>query len=53
VSLRFENPLRLVGFEFFELLQRKGDDGFGESNFEALCHPIGRDRIRRRVVDQK
>lgn len=53
MSLRFENPLRLVGFEFFELLQRKGDAGFGEGNFKALFQSIERDPIRRRVVDQQ
>lgn len=53
MSLRFENPFRLVEFELSELLQRKGDAGFGEGNFKALFQSIERDQIRRRVVDQK
>jgi 4-hydroxyphenylpyruvate dioxygenase len=27
----------LLGPVFFEFIQRKGDDGFGEGNFKALC----------------
>ena len=53
MSLRFDNALRVVGFGFFELLQRKGDAGFGAGNFKALFQSIEHDQISRRVVDQK
>jgi 4-hydroxyphenylpyruvate dioxygenase len=36
-----------VGPVFFEFLQRKGDDGFGEGNFKALFESMERDQIRR------
>jgi 4-hydroxyphenylpyruvate dioxygenase len=44
-----------VGPVFFEFIQRKGDDGFGEGNFKALFESMERDQIRRGVleVDQK
>lgn len=32
---------------FFEIIQRKGDEGFGEGNFKALFEAIERDQIRR------
>ena len=32
---------------FFEIIQRKGNDGFGEGNFQALFEAIERDQIRR------
>ena len=32
---------------FFEFIQRKGDDGFGEGNFKALFESIERDQMRR------
>lgn len=35
---------------FFEIIQRKGDDGFGEGNFKALFESIELDQIRRGVV---
>jgi 4-hydroxyphenylpyruvate dioxygenase len=35
---------------FFEFIQRKGDDGFGEGNFKALFQSIERDQVRRGVV---
>ncbi|KQP22712.1 4-hydroxyphenylpyruvate dioxygenase [Pseudorhodoferax sp. Leaf267] len=35
---------------FFEFIQRKGDDGFGEGNFKALFQSIERDQIRRGVL---
>ncbi|MCA8102647.1 4-hydroxyphenylpyruvate dioxygenase [Burkholderia contaminans] len=40
----------LLGPVFFEFIQRKGDDGFGEGNFKALFESIERDQIRRGVV---
>jgi phenylalanine-4-hydroxylase len=30
---------------FFEFIQRKGDDGFGEGNFKALFESIERDQL--------
>ena len=35
---------------FFEFIQRKGDDGFGEGNFRALFESIEEDQIRRGVL---
>lgn len=32
---------------FFEIIQRKGNEGFGEGNFQALFEAIERDQIRR------
>ncbi|MGF1544557.1 MAG: 4-hydroxyphenylpyruvate dioxygenase [Parvularculaceae bacterium] len=43
----------LVGPVFFEFIQRKGDDGFGEGNFKALFESIERDQVRRGVLDVK
>ena len=37
----------LLGPVFFEFIQRRGDDGFGEGNFKALFESIERDQIRR------
>ncbi|OGV26126.1 MAG: 4-hydroxyphenylpyruvate dioxygenase [Legionellales bacterium RIFCSPHIGHO2_12_FULL_37_14] len=37
----------IFGPEFFEIIQRKGNDGFGEGNFQALFEAIERDQIRR------
>ena len=39
-----------LGPVFFEFIQRKGDDGFGEGNFKALFESIERDQIRRGVL---
>lgn len=36
-----------VGPVFFEFIQRKGDDGFGEGNFKALFESMERDQVRR------
>ncbi len=41
-----------VGPVFFEFIQRKGDDGFGEGNFKALFESIERDQIARGVLNQ-
>ncbi len=43
-----------LGPVFFEFIQRKGDEGFGEGNFKALFESIERDQINRGVlqVDQ-
>jgi len=40
-----------VGPVFFEFIQRKGDEGFGEGNFKALFESIERDQIARGVLD--
>ncbi|MEO1426575.1 MAG: VOC family protein, partial [Pseudomonadota bacterium] len=39
-----------IGPVFFEFIQRKGDDGFGEGNFKALFESIERDQINRGVL---
>jgi 4-hydroxyphenylpyruvate dioxygenase len=40
----------VIGPIFFELIQRKGDEGFGEGNFRALFESIEEDQIRRGVL---
>jgi 4-hydroxyphenylpyruvate dioxygenase len=40
----------MIGPIFFEIIQRKGNDGFGEGNFRALFESIELDQIRRGVV---
>jgi 4-hydroxyphenylpyruvate dioxygenase len=37
----------LIGPIFFEIIQRKGDEGFGEGNFKALFESMELDQIRR------
>jgi 4-hydroxyphenylpyruvate dioxygenase len=39
-----------IGPIFFEFIERKGDDGFGEGNFKALFESIEADQIRRGVL---
>ncbi|WP_368744646.1 4-hydroxyphenylpyruvate dioxygenase [Desertibaculum subflavum] len=41
----------VIGPIFFELIQRKGDEGFGEGNFRALFESIELDQIRRGVLN--
>ncbi len=41
----------VLGPIFFEFIQRKGDEGFGEGNFRALFESIEEDQIRRGVLD--
>jgi len=43
----------LIGPVFFEFIQRKKDDGFGEGNFKALFESIERDQVRRGVIDRE
>ncbi|EOZ2895306.1 4-hydroxyphenylpyruvate dioxygenase, partial [Acinetobacter baumannii] len=43
----------MIGPVFFEFIQRKDDDGFGEGNFKALFESIERDQIRRGVLEAK
>jgi len=40
----------VLGPIFFEFIQRKGDEGFGEGNFRALFESIEEDQIRRGVL---
>lgn len=40
----------LIGPIFFEIIQRKNHDGFGEGNFQALFDAIERDQQRRGVL---
>jgi 4-hydroxyphenylpyruvate dioxygenase len=39
-----------MGPVFFEIIQRKGNEGFGEGNFKALFESIEEDQIRRGVL---
>lgn len=40
----------MVGPFFYEFIQRKGDNGFGDGNFRALFEAIERDQERRGVL---
>ncbi|RWM06446.1 MAG: 4-hydroxyphenylpyruvate dioxygenase [Mesorhizobium sp.] len=40
----------VIGPIFFEFIQRKGDEGFGEGNFRALFESIEQDQIKRGVL---
>ena len=39
-----------IGPIFFEIIQRKGNEGFGEGNFRALFLAIERDQMKRGVI---
>ncbi|MGD0192545.1 MAG: 4-hydroxyphenylpyruvate dioxygenase [Rhizomicrobium sp.] len=39
-----------IGPIFFEIIQRKGNEGFGEGNFQALFESIEADQMRRGVI---
>jgi 4-hydroxyphenylpyruvate dioxygenase len=41
----------LVGPIFFEFIQRKRDEGFGEGNFKALFESIERDQLSRGALE--
>lgn len=41
----------VIGPIFFEFIERKGDDGFGEGNFKALFESIEADQIARGVLN--
>jgi 4-hydroxyphenylpyruvate dioxygenase len=41
----------LLGPVFFEFIERKGDEGFGEGNFKALFESLERDQLRRGVIE--
>jgi 4-hydroxyphenylpyruvate dioxygenase len=40
----------VVGPCFFEIIQRKGNEGFGEGNFKALFESLELDQVRRGVL---
>ena len=40
----------VIGPIFFEIIQRKGNAGFGEGNFQALFESIEQDQVRRGVL---
>jgi len=42
----------VIGPIFFEIIQRKGNEGFGEGNFQALFESMEEDQIRRGVLEQ-
>jgi len=41
-----------IGPVFFEIIQRKKDEGFGEGNFQALFESMERDQMRRGVITE-
>lgn len=43
----------VIGPIFFEIIQRKGNEGFGEGNFKALFESLELDQIRRGVLSDK
>ncbi len=40
----------IFGPVFFEIIQRRGNEGFGEGNFQALFEAIERDQMRRGIL---
>jgi 4-hydroxyphenylpyruvate dioxygenase len=40
----------VIGPIFFEIIERKANEGFGEGNFRALFESIEADQIRRGVL---
>ncbi len=42
----------LIGPIFFEFIERKEDEGFGEGNFQALFESMERDQLRRGALKQ-
>ena len=42
----------MVGPTFFEFIERKNDEGFGEGNFTALFQSIERDQIERGLISK-
>ena len=42
----------MIGPIFFEIIQRKGNEGFGAGNFQALFEALERDQIRRGVLQE-
>jgi 4-hydroxyphenylpyruvate dioxygenase len=41
----------MIGPIFFEFIERKGDEGFGEGNFRALFESMERDQLRRGAAE--
>lgn len=41
-----------IGPVFFEFIERRGDEGFGEGNFQALFESLERDQLRRHVLQE-
>jgi len=41
---------KVIGPIFFEIIQRKGNQGFGEGNFQALFDSIEQDQLQRGVI---
>jgi len=42
----------IFGPVFFEIIQRKGNQGFGEGNFQALFEAIERDQVKRGTLKE-
>lgn len=42
----------MIGPVFFEFIQRKDDEGFGEGNFQALFESIERDQLKRGLLPE-
>ena len=42
----------MIGPTFFEFIERKRDEGFGEGNFTALFESIERDQLARGVIEE-
>jgi 4-hydroxyphenylpyruvate dioxygenase len=40
----------VIGPIFFEIIQRMGDEGFGEGNFQALFEAMERDQVERGML---
>ena len=45
----FSEPV--IGPLFFEFIERKEDQGFGEGNFQALFESLERDQLRRSSLE--
>jgi 4-hydroxyphenylpyruvate dioxygenase len=43
----------VIGPVFFEIIQRKGNDGFGEGNFRALFEAMERDQMERGYLEHE
>ena len=43
----------VIGPIFFEIIQRKGNQGFGEGNFKALFESIEEDQLRRGLISEE
>jgi 4-hydroxyphenylpyruvate dioxygenase len=41
-----------IGPVFFEFIERRGDEGFGEGNFQALFDSLERDQLRREMLKE-